>query len=94
MQPLTVLVLEVKCPYCGAAPGAWCWSPKSGLKARYLHAARGEQVYAAWRIGMYTGKQDALEFAGRTLGFEGRHYDLLRRGDVAAWLIALAGRDG
>lgn len=83
MQRLTRLILRRTCPYCHAMAGDWCHSPKSGKRARYLHAARGDQVYAAWRIGYREGVKD-----GTVMALERASDDLRRAGwkDVARWL--------
>lgn len=86
MQELTKIILWRMCPYCHVMAGAWCRSPKSGKRARYLHAARGEQVYAAWRFGYWQARRDAPEDLADRLNEAGHPGDLLDRHEVIRWL--------
>ncbi len=39
--------MQVRCGYCGAAPGQFCIVPATGKRARYEHRARDMSLFVA-----------------------------------------------
>ena len=81
MSPVDTRALDSRCEYCGAPPGQFCrrHSRSTGEvtgRASYLHGARTQPLYDAWREGFTEGHADALYWVEHVAERRGRTAEL------------------